>query len=397
MLITVRDLMQLELLKPLQLVAGASGTGHGVSKIGILDYEFSQRGSLYNPAGHWAPGEFVLTSMAYARDNPALLTDAVKKLQAVKTSGIAIKNIYSLAIPLELKQFADRAHYPLFVFTNNDLFFENIIIGVHDYLSLVQDHAAMERALGRLLSQDLDSAQIVQTAQQICPSIRSRFSTAYFLPRQSLSPEKLNMIFWAGRDVLGSGSAVVPYRAGFFYLRSYRPDQGPADAASLPREAARQLNLSLEQFSIGISQPQYFLANFKKSLQHSYWAALHSCITHSPFSDYDRIGLYKLLLSHQDDPVYLDYYERLMAPLAEYDAQNRAELIDTLLTLETCRGNINAVAQQLHIHGNTIRYRLKKAAELTGLDQNMEDFIQQIDIAVKLHRIKQSLDPSVFA
>lgn len=59
---------------------------------------------------------------------------------------------------------------------------------------------------------------------------------------------------------------------------------------------------------------------------------------------------------------------RLLTPLIEYDQANGAHLTETLVLTHTL-GSAQAVAEQLSVHVNTIRYRLHRAEEILGRDQ----------------------------
>jgi sugar diacid utilization regulator len=59
---------------------------------------------------------------------------------------------------------------------------------------------------------------------------------------------------------------------------------------------------------------------------------------------------------------------KLLTPLLEYDAANSSHLTDTFVLAQTL-GSAQAVAEQLGVHVNTIRYRLRRAEDLLGTDQ----------------------------
>jgi hypothetical protein len=56
---------------------------------------------------------------------------------------------------------------------------------------------------------------------------------------------------------------------------------------------------------------------------------------------------------------------RILAPLAEND---RTELTQTLQTMLACRLDRTAASRALHIHRNTLAYRLRRVEEITGLE-----------------------------
>lgn len=59
---------------------------------------------------------------------------------------------------------------------------------------------------------------------------------------------------------------------------------------------------------------------------------------------------------------------RLLGPLLEYDHVNGSHLTETLVLTRTL-GSAQAVAEQLAVHVNTIRYRLHRAEDILGRDQ----------------------------
>jgi sugar diacid utilization regulator len=59
---------------------------------------------------------------------------------------------------------------------------------------------------------------------------------------------------------------------------------------------------------------------------------------------------------------------RLLAPLTEYDTTRGTHLTSTFVLAQTL-GSAQAVADQLAVHVNTIRYRLHKVEEILGIDQ----------------------------
>ena len=74
------------------------------------------------------------------------------------------------------------------------------------------------------------------------------------------------------------------------------------------------------------------------------------------------------LLASVPDPVLQSFCDRLLGPLASYDAHHDAELLATLRSFLACDGSWSACAQQLYVHVNTVRYRIGRIEALTGRD-----------------------------
>ena len=74
------------------------------------------------------------------------------------------------------------------------------------------------------------------------------------------------------------------------------------------------------------------------------------------------------LLASVPAPVLRSFRDRLLGPLAEYDARRGAELLPTLRSFLACDGSWSACASQLYVHVNTVRYRISRIEALTGRD-----------------------------
>jgi len=75
--------------------------------------------------------------------------------------------------------------------------------------------------------------------------------------------------------------------------------------------------------------------------------------------------------------------------LAAYDAEHRTALVATLEAFLSRRGNISATSAALYIHPNTLRQRLHRIGELTGIDLATEDWLK-LEIALRLARLSQA-------
>ncbi len=66
-----------------------------------------------------------------------------------------------------------------------------------------------------------------------------------------------------------------------------------------------------------------------------------------------------------------NHIEKVLGALFEYDKKNKGNLVDTLEILIENMGAKNITAEQLHLHRNSLSYRLKKIESLTGI--SLED------------------------
>ncbi|EXU68731.1 regulatory protein [Streptomyces sp. PRh5] len=89
---------------------------------------------------------------------------------------------------------------------------------------------------------------------------------------------------------------------------------------------------------------------------------------------HQELASHVLLLPFVPDDVRRAFTARLLDPLREYDRRHRAELIPTLEAFLDCDGSWTRCAARLHLHVNTLRYRVGRIEQLTGRElSRLED------------------------
>ncbi|MEV7015136.1 PucR family transcriptional regulator ligand-binding domain-containing protein [Streptomyces sp. NPDC093991] len=89
---------------------------------------------------------------------------------------------------------------------------------------------------------------------------------------------------------------------------------------------------------------------------------------------HQELASHVLLLPFVPDDVRRAFTARLLDPLRAYDRRHRAELIPTLEAFLDCDGSWTRCATRLHLHVNTLRYRVGRIEQLTGRDlSRLED------------------------
>jgi DNA-binding PucR family transcriptional regulator len=78
----------------------------------------------------------------------------------------------------------------------------------------------------------------------------------------------------------------------------------------------------------------------------------------------------------------LSFRNRLLGPLVEYDRAHASDLVHTLDTFLSCDASWTRCAKTLHIHVNTLRYRLQRVEQLTG--RELDRFSDRVDLYLAL-------------
>ena len=166
----------------------------------------------------------------------------------------------------------------------------------------------------------------------------------------------------------------------------------PAGARSLV-EAVKRVDAELElPAAVGISNVCADPASFRAGVEEAGHALAGTSVLRGkpPVLTYEDLGAYKYLLRMSLDAGTRDRHREAIARLADYDEAHATALLPTLEQFLSRRGTITATAEALYIHPNTLRQRLRRIMELTGLDLRKEDWLM-VEIAVKLATLQRAL------
>lgn len=119
---------------------------------------------------------------------------------------------------------------------------------------------------------------------------------------------------------------------------------------------------------IGIGQNTEGLSALAKSYKQAS-SALHMAVkSNQTVVFYEQLGIYKILLSTEDQSVLGDIYKDILGKLADYDTAKHTDYMDTLKAYLENDASVQAVAKLFYVHRNTVNYKLNKIKEITGYD-----------------------------
>jgi len=83
---------------------------------------------------------------------------------------------------------------------------------------------------------------------------------------------------------------------------------------------------------------------------------------------FEDLGLHRLLLQVPDLNELRSFADEVMGPLAAHERQHRSGYLKTLAVYLRENGSLQRAARRLHVHPNTVTYRLNRVESITGLD-----------------------------
>ncbi len=111
-------------------------------------------------------------------------------------------------------------------------------------------------------------------------------------------------------------------------------------------------------------------------------------------TSYQELGAYRYLLRIALDGGVRDAAVDAIGKLAAYDGQRQTSLLATLEEFLRRRGNVSATSEALYVHPNTLRQRLRRISELSGLDLRRDDWLE-VEIAVKMVKLREALGTAI--
>ena len=99
---------------------------------------------------------------------------------------------------------------------------------------------------------------------------------------------------------------------------------------------------------------------------------------------YDELGIYRLLCTIGDMQQLMGFARDVLGPLLDYDTQHRGELVRTLSVYLSHHGSHKQSARMLHLHTNTVAYRMARIETITGLNLSDPDDRLVAHVAVKI-------------
>lgn len=171
--------------------------------------------------------------------------------------------------------------------------------------------------------------------------------------------------------------------------------ESAARAAAALREELQATFAELN-FTIGHGRPATSAGDIYRAGQEALLAAnvAEAGGSDKPMS-FEDTGAYRLLLPAMcDDPEELRrFYAETVEPLAKYDDQYETDLLRTVDTFLAADGNVAGTAQRLFTHRHTIRYRLERVKDLTGLDCSSTDGREKLGLGLKSMRVLGIANP----
>jgi DNA-binding PucR family transcriptional regulator len=169
------------------------------------------------------------------------------------------------------------------------------------------------------------------------------------------------------------------------------PGAETADGRRVASAILRELESGLSGFNVSVSLSRVATdpADLYRAGAEALLAANVAVAQGEQLLAFEETGAYRLLLpAMSEDPAELErFHQETVAPIVSYDEQYETELVRTLESFLEADGNVARTSEKLFTHRHTIRYRLERVRELTGLDVSSTDGRERLGLGLKSMRV----------
>lgn len=179
------------------------------------------------------------------------------------------------------------------------------------------------------------------------------------------------------------------------------PVDQSADATQL-KKIGQSIALTLRSqkedlaVAVGIGRIYPGLQNVKTAYQEARQALGMGVRVFGPDSlvFFGDLGIYRLLFSLHGTSDLEVFYQETLGALLEYDRKNGAELLKTLQAYFAACGSLTDAAERLHLHRNTLLYRLHRVREIAGIDLDDPEVRLALQLALRIGETLQATSDS---
>ncbi|MFA9557124.1 PucR family transcriptional regulator [Evansella sp. AB-rgal1] len=106
---------------------------------------------------------------------------------------------------------------------------------------------------------------------------------------------------------------------------------------------------------------------------------------------FDQLGIYRYLELLSEKNLEDKYFNSSLLKLREYDSEHNTHLVETLNVFLQYDSNVNDAAKQLHVHTNTLNYRLKRISEVGDIDLKCPNEKISLFLDMKLEKLQKNI------
>jgi len=379
-MIQLRELTRLQNIRNLRAIAGEKGLERTVTAAVLFEYDPSRM-----QLPDFYKGDLVVTTLAYARGEAALVATSLLALIRQGIGGLLVKTAYFDQLPASVISEADATGTPIFFF--DETYIEEVILELTDLIRGKRRFAGYEKELDALMESTAGREQSRAILSRIDPVGAPAYRVYALMAKERMPGLDEKLYHALEKDEAAAKRLICMEWKRMIVIICHLPDaRAQEDAAQMMDALLLCAGVQRELLCVGISGEKAERADFHIALREAVYAARAAGIEARPTMRAGELGMYAYLFPMSENPFVCERCRRSIAQLREYDAQNRTNLLHTAQVYVEQRMEIAGTAKALFQHPNTVRYRLQKIQKIMGMEDEAV-FLPMVSLTMSLLRI----------
>ncbi|WP_446899046.1 PucR family transcriptional regulator [Clostridium sp. LBM24168] len=404
MFVTCRNILELPGLERMKIVAGAGGLDKVISWVHVIE--------IPNAVDYVKGGELLFMTGVVIGNDTEVLLKFVREINLRKLSGLVINvGPYIKSTPKEVIEFADKIDFPIF-----ELPFEIRLIDVTQnicrsiFTKKIQKES-MNNFMKEIIFEDIDiTDEVLNRAilygysinMYYCAIVVNIDDFGSYIKFNKLGDEDVvldikNYIQAIIDEIIYKNNKkyfCVVQSDSFFLMVSLDKNEKMLDSSirnkmvhiadSIKKEINKKLNHITVSIGIGglcndLSDFKTAISEGKKVLEILKRLNKSNCIV-----SYSDLGIFRLFFEMNTYNEMKKLFNENLLKLKEYDEKNSSYLIKTLNAYLKNNRNLGKTSEELYIHRNTMKYRVKRIEEILQCNLKDEETVFNIKLCMSI-------------
>lgn len=377
-IITVSDILELNILQDARVVAGKRGLNREVNSVNVydnppsdadLEIEFTEK-------------DIYLSFLYYAKDNLSYLDALFERLSRYHAAALIIFDEYFKELPPKYIAMFDEAQIPV-IFTNYRTPYSAVITSIIKFRLYAEQRKNLEDKISSLVGNRISQREKMDIVKELNPNFEKNVLVLFAVDRTTSFTPVSSILNICNTVNQNARAFATEYRGGILLILSYS-DNRLSEVAESHLRYLDLVHQNLPQAIIGVSDVRP-LQTLGPIIAQSYTALASGRAAGGETVYYKNIGISRILIALYDTPALEQFYNDITGPILKSDDDNHGQLFDTLLTFARLNMDYKKTAAAMYVHENTVRYRINKIKELIPYGETEVDFQNTISVTYKIY------------
>lgn len=377
-IITVADILELNVLKNARIVAGKRGLNREVNSVNVYDNPPSTADLEIG----FVENDIYLSFLYFAKEDISYFDKVYQSLSANHAAALIVFDEYFQELPPEYAALFDEAQIPV-IFTDFHTPYSAVITSIIEFRMYAEQRKNLEDKIASLIGKRISQREKMEIVAELNPNFEKNAMVLFAIDRTNPQVPVSSILNLCNAVNQNARAFATEYKGGILVILTYS-DSRLSEVAESHQRYIELIHQHLPQAIIGISDLRP-LQTLGTVIAQSYTALTSGRAAAGETVYYKNIGISRILIALYDTPALEQFYNDMTQPILQSDADNKGQLFDTLLTFARLNMDYKKTAAAMYVHENTVRYRINKIKELIPYGSSEVDFQDTLSITYKIY------------